>query len=94
MKNSPDISQLGVILGRFFRRYHVILFTLTVVAGVSAALLLLNGLLVASSAADDGVVQQQRFDQETIKKIDSFGSRTTTSRELQFPGGRTSPFVE
>lgn len=94
MKNSPDVSQLGAVLSRFFHRYHVILFSLTVVVGVSAALLLLNGLITASNASDDSVIQQQQFDKATIKKIEGFGSRTTTSKELQFPDGRTSPFVE
>ena len=94
MKNSPDISQLGTIISHFFRRYHVLLFTLTVVVGVSVALLLLNGLLSASNETDETPVPQARFDEATIKKIDSFGSRTTAGKELQFPQGRTSPFVE
>lgn len=97
MKNSPDISQLGTVLGRFFRRYHVVLFMLTVVVGVSAALFLLYGLVSLSNTKTDisaSIETTAHFDKKTIEQIDSFGTPGTTNQPFSPPTGRVNLFAE
>lgn len=95
MKNSPSVSQLGSIVAHFIGRYHVIIFSLTVVIGVSAAVLLLNGLIELSSGTDHPVSTTQAFDRETIEKIDNLTpANQTQGSSLSLPSGRINPFVE
>ena len=95
MKNSPDISQIGTLASRFFHRYHVILYTLTVVVGVAVAIFLLYSLLASSNPKEDTIQQQTtRFDQKTIDQINSFRTRDTANANFSLPAGRTNLFAE
>lgn len=96
MKNSPDISQLGTVVGHFFRRYHVVLFVLTVVVGVSAAIFLLNGLVTASNTMQENISPETTasFDKKTIERISGFGTPGAASQPFNLPPGRANLFAE
>lgn len=92
----PSIAQLGEMMGHFFRRYHVILFSLTIVISVSAAVMMLNNLLVISGAStgSETNIQASGFDQKTIDKIENFTTASDSPRPFSLPAGRVNPLVE
>ena len=95
MKSSPSINELGGLIAKFFRRYHVMLYVLTVVIGVSAAVFLLNSLISQSNSTETtGTATNQAFDQATIKRIESFNTVNKNSDTFSLPPGRVNPFVE
>ncbi len=96
MKQTPSLTQLGEMAGRFFRRYHVILFSLTIVLGVSVAVFMLNNLLVISSGSDSGtnVATPTTFDQQTIEAIEKFSTASENQEAMILPSGRINPLVE
>lgn len=97
MKKSPSVQQLGETLGCFFRRYHVILFSLTIVIGVSAAVFMLNNLLVISArptTEGEASVPSISFDQETIKAIEEFSTSADSPEPFNLPSGRINPLVD
>lgn len=94
MKQSPSVNQIGPTLAHFMKRYHLAIFSLTVVVGVSAAMFLLNNLIVASNSEKPVSPNSTAiFDTETIEKVDNF-STSGENQEFNLPPGRTNPFVE
>lgn len=96
MKNSPSISEVGAILSRFLHRYHVIIYSLTIVIGIAAAVFFLSQLVTLSDTAADTKPQHHHIDKETVKQIEDYQSRHDSSVNDTFslPAGRISPFVE
>lgn len=95
MKSSLSISQLGGIIANFLRSYHVILYSLTIVIGVSVAILSLSSLVTLSGTAGETTQKSYPVDQETIKQIDDYQSRSESlSKTFQLESGRINPFVE
>lgn len=96
MKNSPSVSQLGDILAGFLRSYHVIIYSLTIVIGVSIAVLLLSSLVTLSGTAGETTQKAYPIDQETIKQVDTtYQSRSESlSKPFNLESGRINPFVE
>lgn len=93
-QSSPSVAQLGSAIVGFIKRHHIIIFTLTVVTGVSVAVLLLNNLLVLSNTPGSTPSNGFVFDQETINQIETFNSPSEEDGELSLPDGRYNPFVE
>ncbi len=91
MKNSPELDKLLSSISAFLRRYHVMLYVLTVVVGVSIAILMLNGLINSSKQTDHPFPEPARFDKQTIERIEGF---TTPDKNTKFklPPGRINPF--
>ena len=54
MKSSISISQISDGIVHFIRRFHVLIYTLTVVIGVTVAVFQLNGLITEQSPTDNG----------------------------------------
>ncbi len=96
MKNSVSVDQISGLILTFFKRYHLILFTLTVVLGVSVAVFLLNQLMLAESGNDNTSSQASGaiFDEATIDRIKSLNTSADSGGELVFPDGRVDPFSE
>ena len=94
MKQSPSISHIGSIVSKIFSRYHVIIFSLTVVIGVSVAIFFLNGLISLSKESEPLNVTTTTFDEETIEKIENFSPSSEAKSNFSLPPGRTNPFVE
>lgn len=94
MKQSPSISQLGTLLARFAKKHHIVLFSLTVVIGVTIAVFLLNSLIILSSKDEPVTASSPKFDQETIDKISKLSEPGEEADDFFLPPGRTNPFVD
>lgn len=81
----------------FFKRFHILLFTLVVLGGLMAAVLLLNDVIAKSGTSTDYVpaAANTTFDQATIDKIKQLRSGDESAPDdLDLDNGRTNPFVE
>ncbi len=95
MKKSPAFAKFGKAIGKFFHRYHIIIFVLTVVIGVLVGVLLLNNLITLSGQLEPVSSSGTTFDEVTIKRIENLVTiHDDSSSELTLPPGRISPFVE
>lgn len=94
MKSSLSVARLGAIITHFFKRFHLVIFTLTIVIGVSFAVFMLNSLIEKSNQTETEPVSMQTFDQETIDRINSFSTSSDMGDSFSLPSGRINPFVE
>lgn len=94
MKKSPSTGKIGSSIAHFLKRYHVVIFALTVVIGVSGAVFLLNGLITMSSEGEAQPPKPTSFDQKTIDRINEFSTVNDRRKEFSLPPGRINPFVE
>lgn len=80
------------------RRFHVVIFVVTVFGGLAIAVFVLSSILQASSDTSTtiGGVESlsPNFDQETIDKIRQLRTRQDSVSDLRLPAGRISPFAE
>lgn len=79
-----------------FRRYHLTVFVVVVVGGLSTAVLTLNAILIQSSKTDGftSSLDSTDFDQSTIDRINQLKPSDDTSARFTLPSGRTNPFSE
>ncbi|MEO5949528.1 MAG: hypothetical protein ABIP74_03920 [Candidatus Saccharimonas sp.] len=87
---SLSFSQLSRMISHFLHRFHVILFVVFVVGGLSLVTLFLGQTITKQ---DDGVAGtiEQPFDASTMSRIENL--RTTSDQSnLNPPSGRTNPF--
>ncbi|QQS22008.1 hypothetical protein IPM09_00410 [Candidatus Saccharibacteria bacterium] len=92
MKSSISISQIGALLTHFLHRFHVLVFVLTVVGGLSVATFMLNQTL--SSNTDIPNSQSTAvFDQKTMERVKKLSKTTSEAKPLEVPAGRTNPFT-
>ena len=94
MKNSPSVGQIGKSISKLFAKHHILLFTLTVVIGVSVAMFLLNGLIATSKESSVQTPAGTSFDKTTIEKIEEFSTSESRQDSFSLPAGRVNPFVE
>lgn len=78
------------------RRFHMVIFFVTVVIGLSVVILLLSGIVNKTNdpSASSGNSGQTSFDQTTIDRIKQLKSASEPSEPLNFSQGRISPFSE
>lgn len=90
MKLSADAILYPV--SRFLKRFHVMLFTTTVVVGTTLAVwLLLSAINVSSKPTSDAVVLPTEFDKETIDKLGQLTNSPSPDSPLVIPDGRINP---
>lgn len=79
-----------------FERYHLTIFTVVIVGGLSTAVLLLNAILVESSDTSGytSTLENTSFDQVTINRVTQLKLSSDTSLNFTLPSGRISPFAE
>lgn len=86
-----DFSQLSHVVSRFLHRFHITLFVVLVVGGLSVATLMLNK-AITMQANDLPATPSQGFDESTMTKIQNLHT-TTDQTNLDLPDtGRTNPF--
>lgn len=91
----PSIRQIGAKIAKLIRRFHIILFTIFVIAGVVIAIFLLNTLLDnPDNATTPAPVTTTQFDQATIDRIDKLNAAGSGQDNFSTPPGRINPFVE
>ena len=89
---SMTLTQFGELASRFLHRFHVIMFVVLVVGGLSLVTLFLNQ-AITKPASDLTTPGNQSFDEATMKKINNL--RTTNDQaNLTLPAGRSNPFVK
>ncbi len=91
-----DVSTSQLLNGysRFFHRYHVILFVVIALGGLSIAILMLYQTVQTSTdttAITESV--EPGFDKNTIERLRTL-KPAGTGDPLKLPDTRTSPFVE
>lgn len=91
MNVSLSLDQITRPVSRFLHRYHVIIFTLTVIGGLAVATFILYNTYMASTR-QEVTTQQPVFDKDTIEKIKSFKTSDENKGEYKLPEGRTNPF--
>lgn len=96
MNKSISLDAIPKALSSIFRRYHVVLFAMTVVIGVGVEVIMLNNLISRSSTPEEPTATTTvRFDQETIDRINRLStSDQNESTPLQLGEGRVNPFAE
>jgi hypothetical protein len=93
-----NISFLSIrkSIAHFVGRYHVVLFVVVVLGGLSLVILRLNNVIVSSSESDGYAPKSSNanFDQATIDRIKQLKTRDEAGAQLDLSKGRTNPFVE
>lgn len=95
MKNTNKISPFTAI-AETFGRYHLTLFVVVLVGGLSTAVLMLNEILKQSSNPNGytSSLDIASFDQATIDRLQRLKSSDEASTAPALPTGRLSPFAE
>ena len=88
---SLNPQQISRGISRFMHRYHIIIFVLLVVGGLSAATFVLYQTVVSSQSAET-TLPTTTLDTKTIEKIKDLRSTDDASTPLVLPPGRTNPF--
>jgi hypothetical protein len=85
-------SQLKNSLFHFLHRYHVLIFVLVVVGGLSVATFLINQ---AINTPTDTSTQSsnETFDKDTIQKVEKLRKPNEEPAPLELPAGRINPFI-
>ena len=70
MGSNITLSSIGKAISQFLHRFHIMLFTLTVLVGFAAIIYLLNGTInAATNTSNIEVTPVRKFDQATIKSL-------------------------
>lgn len=95
MKNNISLNphQIAHAFSGFMYRYHILIFSLIVLGGLSVATYILYQ-SIASSQAAEATPSQTRFDSVTIEKIKKLHDSNDNAAPLQRPAGRSNPFQE
>lgn len=94
MNKTPSLSlpKLSGMILQFLHRYHVLIFVLTAIGGLSIATFLISQTI---NAPDDASSQatSETFDKETIEKVKALRKPTEAPAPLVLPSGRINPFI-
>lgn len=93
MQGSISIQQLTRGISQFMHRYHVIIFTVFVLGGLSVATYLIYQATTSAQTPSDQAPANQ-FDQSTINRIKTLHSASETPTPINLPPGRINPFQE
>lgn len=77
---------------RFLHRYHVLIFTIFVLGGLSVATFMLYRATTEAQSATS--TAPSTFDQKTIDRIGKLRSANDTPAPINLPTGRTNPFQD
>ena len=94
MNSSISLNSISPMLSGLFRRYHVVIFALTIVAGISVAVFFLNALITPSADIIEATTESAKFDKETISRVQMLATPEENTSELNFGPGRSNPFHE
>jgi len=93
-----NLSSITKPISAFFKRFHVVIFAVTVFGGLAIAILTLSSTLQkASDTSDLGASApglNTQFDQETIDKINSLHAANDNAGNIDLPAGRINPLAE
>lgn len=91
-----DLKNINLSRISDLRRYHMVIFIVTVAIGLTAAVLLLNSVVLKANdpTTPSGGDTVTSFDQTTIDRIKQLKTADEPSVPLDFSKGRISPFSE
>lgn len=94
--HSTDINAPLKPLGRFFRRFHLTLFIVFVIAFLVAAVVLFANILESASSIEDytSPITAGNIDQSTLDRMNEFHTSDGTLPERAAATGRNNPFSE
>jgi hypothetical protein len=93
MKTSINFRQISTQLSHLLHRFHVVLFALIAVGGLSAATFLLNQTL-SSSSVTNNTKTSPAFDTATMERVKKLNKTTNETKPLELPAGRINPFIK
>lgn len=89
--SSVSLTQITATVSRFLHRYHIILFALIVLGGLSVATYMLYSTATATAPSDAAAASSGTFDKATMKKVQNLRGIDDASQPLELKG-RTNPF--
>jgi hypothetical protein len=95
MKNIRSVS-IFALIGRLLSQFHMTLFIVFIVAGLSVAVLFLNDMLSDTSTSDGytSPIDAGSIDQATLDRIKELHTSDEGPSPSSFPSGRINPFGE
>ncbi len=93
MQTDLNPKELLVAVSHFLHRYHVLIFVLVVLGGLSGATFLLYQTVISAQTSEE-TPASTTFDKQTIKKLNDLNDATTVDPTPVSPEGRTNPFKE
>jgi hypothetical protein len=96
MNLNISLSAIKQPLVTFLHRFHLMIFVIVVLNGLTVVIFLLNSSIIKSSDSSGYTpnTDNATFDQATIKRIEELKTRDQAGNDLDLSGGRTNPFVE
>ncbi len=91
MEISAALTIVSKSLSRFFRRYHVIIFAVLALGGLTIATFMLYQLIVAPVENVDSSTSAT-FDNKTADRLRSLRTSEEKPATPSLPSGRTDPF--
>jgi hypothetical protein len=91
-QSSISLTQIKSGVLQFLHRYHVLLFVLTAIGGLSLATFMINQTI---NGPADTTIQStnESFDKETMDKVKSLRKPDEAPAPLVLPEGRVNPFI-
>lgn len=90
-----SLTSLKKTITNTLHRYHVIIFTIFVLGGLTVVVFLLNNIIIKSGDSSNYAVDTTAgFDKKTIERIKQLNSRDEPADSLDLSGRRSNPFVE
>ena len=93
MKLDSSPTQIIHAFSHFMHRYHVIVFSIFVLGGLSVATFLLYR-AATSATSPSSQFSTSSFDKTTINKISELRGAGDAPTPLKLPTGRTNPFQD
>ena len=92
MQQSLNLTQIQKSAGQFLHRYHVLIFVLTVIGGLSLATFMINQAINTAQPPATTTEGVGGFDNDTMDKVKSLRKPTEDPDPLVLPNGRVNPF--
>ncbi len=96
MEKKSSMNKLSKPIGALFRRFHLTLFFVLIVACLASAVLLINNTL-DTTAEERGYVSPINagtIDQATLERVQQLHTSADDTSFPDIPEGRTNPFGE
>lgn len=84
-------------LSKFIKRYHLLIFTVFVLGGLTLCMFLINGIIIKSgdTTSYKPATTDTTFDKQTIERIKQLQTADDNAvDDLNLGQGRSNPFVE
>lgn len=91
-QSSLSLTQVKSGLIHFLHRYHVLLFVLTVIGGLSIATFMISRVINVPVDTENQSATES-FNKETMNKVKTLRKPDEAPAPLVLPSGRVNPFI-